>query len=214
MTNKKNTVRLTESQLRDIVKESVRRTLSEMDWKTYDVAMRKAAANKDWDRAGRFGTASRNAYNRDFGTHDSVYDYNYKRTDVPYQTKMRPKDYDDWDGEWIPNGTESNSGWYHDTIHAMSDDGPDTLRIIPSDDFSIRRNMRNGIESEMNGSRRDYRDFVNDKDDDFRDNDGNVWSDDYSLANARQAARRGLRDTEDYLTGKTKYKKGKGWTKG
>lgn len=65
----------------------------------------KQQQKKDFDRAGRFGSASKDAFNRDFGTHDTVYDYNYHRYKVPYQTKMRPKDYNDWDGEWAPDGT-------------------------------------------------------------------------------------------------------------
>ena len=212
MNNTRNRVRLTESKLHSVIKESVKQVLSELDWKTYDSAMRKAAAKKDFDRAGRFGSASKDAFNRDFGTHDTVYDYNYHRDDVPYQTKMRPKDYNDWDGEWVPSGTEANSGWYHDSIEAASDDYDGSLNRIPSDDFSIRRNMRNKIEASKDGSKKEYKWFMDDADDDVRDNDGNVWHDNFSLANARQAARRGLKDTENYLNGNYEYEpNGRGW---
>ena len=208
----KKLIRLTESDLHKVIKESVNKVLTELDWKTYDSAMRKAAAKKDFDRAGRFGSASKDAFNRDFGTHDTVYDYNYYRHNVPYQTKMRPKDYNDWDGEWVPDGTEANSGWYHDSIDAASDDYYGSLNRIPSDDFSIRRNMRNKIEASKDGSKREYKWFTDDADDDVRDNDGNVWHDNFSLANARQAARRGLKDTENYLNGNYEYEpNGRGW---
>lgn len=191
----KNRIRLSESQLHKVIKESVKNVLNELDWGTYDSAMRKAAARGDYERAGRFGSASRDAYNRDYGTHGSVYDYNYRRETVPYQTRMIPKD-GDVDGEWIPDGTDSNNGWYDDSISAASDSAmyPDSLEVIPGDEFSIRRNMRNQIETRRG-----------------RNNNGNVWADDSSLADARQAARRGLKVTQDYLTGKRKYHKGEGW---
>lgn len=67
---------------------------------------------------------------------------------------MRPKDYNDWDGEWVPYGTEANSGWYHDSIEAASDDYDGGLKRIPSDDFYIRRNMRNKIEASKDGSKK------------------------------------------------------------
>ena len=125
---------------------------------------------------------------------------------------MRPKDYNDWDGEWVPDGTEANSGWYHDSIAAASDDYDGSLNRIPSDDFSIRRNMRNKIEASKDGSKKEYKWFTDDADDDVRDNDGNVWHDNFSLANARQAARRGLKDTENYLNGNYEYEpNGRGW---
>ena len=79
----KKLIRLTESDLHKVIKESVNKVLTELDWKTYDSAMRKAAAKKDFDRAGRFGRASKDALNRDFGTHDTVYDKNYNKDNVP-----------------------------------------------------------------------------------------------------------------------------------
>lgn len=42
----KKLIRLTESDLHKVIKESVNKVLTELDWKTYDSAMRKAAAKK------------------------------------------------------------------------------------------------------------------------------------------------------------------------
>lgn len=39
----KQRIRLTESKLRNVIAESVKKIISELDWKTYDSAMRKAA---------------------------------------------------------------------------------------------------------------------------------------------------------------------------
>ena len=46
MSNTRNIVRFTDSKLRSVIKESVKQVLSELDWKTYDSAMRKTAAKK------------------------------------------------------------------------------------------------------------------------------------------------------------------------
>jgi len=58
--NKNNAKRITESQLRAIIKESVRKalkedTLNELDWKTYANAARKAHYKGDQDRSAKFG---------------------------------------------------------------------------------------------------------------------------------------------------------------
>ena len=86
---KKNRIRLSESQLHRVIKESVKNVLSELDWKTYINAAGKSAARgylayskakengvSDLDafhetipanaRANRFGEAAKNAFNRDY----------------------------------------------------------------------------------------------------------------------------------------------------
>lgn len=198
----KNVIKLTEGELKKIITESVKKVISELDWKTYDSAMRKAAQRGEWDRAGKFGGASRSAFNRDFGTKNSVYDYNYSRDHVPYEPdyKFNYK-LDDWE----PNGTRSNSGYYIDSIEAHSDDGPDSLRRITqgSREINHRRDMKGKYSTNM-------RDIDRPDDIDY-DNDGNVWADDYSRAEAVAAARKGGRETRDYLKGNYQYTKGRGW---
>ena len=84
----KKLIRLTESDLHKIVKESVNKVLTELDWKTYANAERAArgrdtsywrergyeprhdAVSKAADsrfRAGRFANAAKDAFNRDYG---------------------------------------------------------------------------------------------------------------------------------------------------
>lgn len=81
-------IRLTESDLHNIIKESVNNILSELDWKTYANANKEARKRGDADywrekgekgfdaikkaangriRAKRFGDASKNTFNRDYG---------------------------------------------------------------------------------------------------------------------------------------------------
>ena len=67
---KKNRIRLTESQLHNIIKESVRQMLSELDWKTYASAAEKSNRRyfekghnkKDLRRVGKFSDAAVKAF--------------------------------------------------------------------------------------------------------------------------------------------------------
>lgn len=194
-------IKLTEGDLHRMIKESVKQVLSELDWKTYDSAMRKAAQRGEWERAGDFGEASKRAFNRDFGTNNNVYDYNYRRMSVPFEN-----DYDYYNDEYKPHTTYSNKGCYNDTVCAHSDSHiPDSLEVIPYRDTYHHRDMRGNYKT-------DYKDFDT-VDNDVYDNEGNVWDENTTLAQAVQANRRGAKDTRDYLTGKYKYQKGKGWVK-
>lgn len=208
----KKLVRLTESDLHRIVENSVRRTLNELDWRTYDSAMRKAANNKDYPRAGRFGMASRDAFNRDYGTHETPYDYNYRRNSVPFMSKyewsddLADEDTDGDGGYYNPNKGVSNAGYYDDSIDAYSDGSQcGDLERVPygNADFRTRRDMRGKVSSTMRGLDKDYDE--SDNDDDFWANRGGEGT----RADAMQAARRGINATKDYLSGKTKYKNGK-----
>lgn len=89
MKNTRNKVRLTESQLHNVIKESVKQVLTELDWKTYANAankMRRERGDADYwkekgekfpnniskaanarQRAERLGQAAKDAFNRDFG---------------------------------------------------------------------------------------------------------------------------------------------------
>ena len=89
MKNTRNKVRLTESQLHNVIKESIKQVLSELDWKTYANAADKMSRERGdadyWkekgekfpntiskaanarQRAERLGQASKDAFNRDYG---------------------------------------------------------------------------------------------------------------------------------------------------
>ena len=52
MRNKRNTIRLNESQLHNMISESVKQVLTELDWKTYANAAKKAyekGRDSGWD---------------------------------------------------------------------------------------------------------------------------------------------------------------------
>jgi hypothetical protein len=96
---KKKLIRLTESDLHNIIKESVRTALNELDWKTLANAEEKArnmdtayyksqgltpnqAVSRAADsrfRAKRFGDTAKNAFNRDFGyKNGKIWDDDYQ----------------------------------------------------------------------------------------------------------------------------------------
>ncbi len=82
--NMKRKIRLTESQLHSMISESVKQVLSELDWKTYDSAMRKSAERNE----------------------------NYSRANVPFRTKYKGEDKDGneiWGGTQSNYGFSDNS---------------------------------------------------------------------------------------------------------
>lgn len=58
-------IRLTESDLHKIIKESVKQVISELDWETYTNASEKAWRRNEPKRADRFNNAAVDAFNRD-----------------------------------------------------------------------------------------------------------------------------------------------------
>ena len=89
---RKNRIKLTESQLHKIIKESVRQMLSELDWKTLDNAARKREAQwakyywrgdeedkKNFNSYLRLKDAARDAFDRDYGYSDED---GYLKTDI------------------------------------------------------------------------------------------------------------------------------------
>ena len=73
----KKLVRLTESDLHRIIKESVNNILTELDWKTYQSAAEKTYDNDDYDRAEKFADAATNSFNKDFGYEEFDDNLNY-----------------------------------------------------------------------------------------------------------------------------------------
>ena len=63
----KRKVRLTESDLHRIIKESVKNVLNELDWRTYQSAAQKAGTNGDFNREAKFRRAASNSFNRQNG---------------------------------------------------------------------------------------------------------------------------------------------------
>lgn len=64
--NMKNRIRLTESQLHRVIKESVKQVLSELDWKTYANAAKKRALQGNDDKAHALDDAATKSFNRKY----------------------------------------------------------------------------------------------------------------------------------------------------
>ena len=73
---KKQVIRLTEGDLHNIIKESVNKVLTELDWKTYANAYKKARETETPERYSRFKDAARDAFNKEYGYSDE--DGSYK----------------------------------------------------------------------------------------------------------------------------------------
>ena len=65
----KKVIRLTENDLHRIVKNSVKKVLTELDWKTYHSAAKKSSTNPT--RASKFSQAAEKAFNKQYGFNDS-----------------------------------------------------------------------------------------------------------------------------------------------
>lgn len=68
-------IKLTESKLQQIVSETVKKVLSELDWRTYASAAQKSEENGDTERSNKFRQAAQNSFNRQNG---------YGLKNVPY----------------------------------------------------------------------------------------------------------------------------------
>ncbi len=85
----KRIVRLTDSELKSIITESVKNIISELDWKTYANAAKKSRERgEDWVRAKRFNRAADERFRDKYGLRkkkNNGYDLDSDfYTDVPY----------------------------------------------------------------------------------------------------------------------------------
>lgn len=178
---KKNTIQLNEPQLREIVAESVKKVLSEIDWKTYanaakksDERGRKAKDDRKWDdasknfnRAKNFKDAALNSFNDAHGALG------------------------------IDGGPESNSAWIYgmnNLDNNWTSDGATTslYSLSPNND---KDKPAPSIAADI--SPNTYRErYYND----------NVFS-----PEALDTADKGNQEVKNYMRDKYEYKKGKGW---
>ncbi len=145
----KKLIRLTESDLHRIVKESVNKVLTELDWKTYANA-EKAARGRDtsyWRekgyeprhdaivkaadsrmRASRFADAAKDAFNRDYGYK------NGERWDDDYAEAKFGGDFDS-SQEFAPHAVGYRSkGWGNPKKYEFGTDN-DTLQSVTPEEF-------------------------------------------------------------------------------
>lgn len=179
----KKIIRLTESELHNMVSEGIKQVLSELDWKTYMNAadkQKKAGDYSKYNRSQDFKKAAERNFNDQFGyeDEDSYYKmrvdgepmntYPYKPKDVHTQARVR---------------RDKNTNAYDDVINYDYDE--------PS--------YENGYNGEPSGY---YN--LNHKDiDNYYD----------KLDDLSPIAKRGNDEISDYRNGNYVYQKGKGWVK-
>ena len=111
----KKLIRLTENDLHKIVKESVNRVLTELDWKTYANAAKKRAEQGKDDKAEDLAQFATDRFNNDFG-YDEL-DGTYDENGLPYHQDVRGtvtpfgSAYGGM-GRWTPMDAQMHAGYY------------------------------------------------------------------------------------------------------
>jgi hypothetical protein len=180
-TMKKNVIRINEAQLKEIVAESVKQCLTELDWKTYQNARRKSQERGEYDRALRFGNASDKAFNDKFayqGDEESPYFEPNVRGDTFSNKVIAHSE---------RHGFDSQS---HTLYHQRNKDG------IPYDYDSTKAF---GIMDKYDKEGR-YRRMKNPSLKRF-----------FGNAEQEDAYRRASKEMDDYIDGNYEYVKGDGW---
>lgn len=181
----KKTIRLSESDLHRVIKESVRQCLTELDWKTYASAADKAReryensplpkSRKEWDRAREFDAAASRELSDKHGRNLSTWgDMNGNRTVM------------DADAPW----TDGSNAY-----------GPSPLGYYYTS--SPERDWRKGYSDLKDGDLEVMGDIP-------VDITPNKWK---SQEDCDKRNRDNVigREIDDYVHGRNKYTKGKGW---
>jgi hypothetical protein len=204
-------VRLTESQLHRVIKESVNRLLTELDWKTYASAGDKAIRRANNEKRPYIDDDEHGAYLMSKPSEIKAYDFNKaaaKRFNDKFSTPRyrqggKDSEYDEYN--YGAHGT-SNSV---DT-HVNKRRNQNELIKGTGYDTTFGRSQRNTC---ANFTRHMPKQGWNVNDDDvyhYSDEDDADFSDIYpnEVENARKM---GDKELSDFYNGKYKYQKGKGW---
>lgn len=116
----KKLIRLTESDLHKVIKESVNKVLTELDWKTYANAARKRLDQDEDDKAEELAYFATDRFNDDFG-YDEL-DGTYDAFDKPFHQDVTGHIYPCGNsvsmGRWSPLRAQMHAGYYpYDTIN-------------------------------------------------------------------------------------------------
>ena len=184
--NKKQVIRLNESDLHRIVKESVNKVITELDWRTMASAAKKAKERGD-DREGYFSKGATNAFNKAHSI-DKTYDsdaINNGKEHSKLRYDIKPSGYDEF--------------YYHST--------PGTPRYKAP---ALNYHTHGIYNYDDNGNIQ----YGNTSDDGFYGDRVNgmpnysVNYDDIKVRNKND------RELDNFYKGKSVYKQGKGWKQG
>ena len=183
----KNIVKLTEGQLKAVIRESVGKILAEMDWRTYQSAYDKSGKPK-------FRRAATNAFNREFG---------YGSDNIPYGDE-------DFDGM-------TSNGDFYGGANGYSTDGNDFFvtssgkgNVKSDDDVSkLYGTQAVGTSGKNRGKSID----IKSKD---APEQLSKYNDKFKKSMSfnpklKLAQMKGDKSVRDYFSGKSKYQPGEGW---
>jgi hypothetical protein len=217
---KKQVIRLTESDLHKIIKESVNNILSELDWKTYDSARKKSREKNPWGgRQYDFANAAQKAFERDVvGSPKTYKDGNMTIELSPFSDFYSNKPelrglrhVKIGDGEFnYGNGRSSGYNPYK-IINDITDE----------EKYLVGRYMANGMSRD--DAEQKARNVIDSKyaPNIKRNEEGEIMANyklkpksPYNVENEIDSyLENGYKELDDYVNGKYDYQKGKGWVK-
>lgn len=191
-TMNKSRIKLTESQLHKVIEESVKRVLSELDWKTYANAAKKRQAQKNWQSADRLRDQMVKSFNDKYGESDYEYS-NYNG--IPTEKSARFQ---------MDNGSMGPQGGLKFDSEITQRGGRDGFDVPQY----INRRYRTGLEGYDDDAYPQgqwyYQYGMTDADKKAKQQP--TWS-----SKVRDKAMQGVYDVDRYYNGQSKYVKGKGW---
>lgn len=184
-------IKLSENELKQIVAESVKTILSELDWKTYANAAEKRQAQGNYQNADRLRAQMVKSFNKTYATSDRDYNYN---DDYDVTTDKSASFHMD-------DGSTGNEGSLRFNSKIMQSNGN-----VPQ---YINRSYRTGLERDgykQLPPQGQWHGQLGMTDDDKNNKQQPTWS-----KNVRDKAMQGISDVDRYHSGQAKYVKGKGW---
>ena len=185
----KNRIKLTESQLHNVIEECVKQVLSELDWKTYANAANKRQAQGNWQSADKLRDQMVKSFNNKYATGDSEYNNNngiYTDKSASFQ---------------MDNGSMGDQGSLNFRSQIKQSNGE-----LPQ---YINRKYRTGLEKDIYNrlpSQGQWHGQNGMTDADKNAKQQPTWS-----SKVRDKAMQGVYDVDRYHNGQAKYVKGKGW---
>ncbi len=182
----KQVIRLTESDLHRVIKESVRQIISELDWRTYQSAYEKS--NNNPQRASKFRQAADNAFNRENA---------YGMTNIPF-------------GDGDTQQIQYSNGDVYGGGNLYTNQGNQFItksgRVNQNGDELDKKYTTQKIATQSLNKGKSNRGENVPLENDEQPNATNL----NPMRKIKQM--QGDKQVKDYFNGKSKYQKGKGWS--
>lgn len=234
MANKKNTIRLTESELHGIIKESVKKVLNEAKWMTYMNAARGRKAQADSVMADREKMFPHSKYASERNEYDNSADELEKYARQKFQKEHgrngKPYQYEGDSSDYLGRDDHREGDWGYETRHNSGEkywNGEEADRIghyrygngfpylnhgeLHDDTFDFADGGKGG----WSGTQKRKHTMHYDKDGERYVPEFSSVGNEISRSkdkNYNKALDDMSKEMNAYYTGKAKYRKGKGWS--